>query len=179
MPPKKKEKKGAATGSKSAAVDEPPQPTPDAPFCLTVILEVCLDSRESGRRPSSTALPADDATGSRVEGDEGTCGIGDQTPLLVDPVFRYTFVNGDRITTPAVGLPESSWTKVVADSAAKEVRNGLSAEAGRESEAVSLDGQQVDGVGGEGSRCVVWRYKRTHQLQGADDEEVSAYKYRS
>lgn len=140
-----------------------------------------MDAGESGPHPSTSALRADDVADPRVKGGEGTCGIGDQPPLLVNPVFRYTFVNGDRITTPAVGLAGSSWTKADTHNAAnvagaQEVGGGLFAGAGRASKTVSSDGQQVDGVGSGGSTCVVWRYRRMHQLQGANDEEVGELK---
>lgn len=172
MPPKKKEKGGK--GGKGAAavsntVDEPPQPAPGSPYCLSLSLEVSLlvdpCTAETGHVPESGG-------GGGGDGENASRSEQRTQPLLVDPVFRYTFVNGERITTPPVGLPDSSWTKlspVVNGDAAPEAEQS-SPVAPEASGAVDIDGEPQSDK--RPSEPVVWRYTRTHQLLGADDDEV-------
>lgn len=173
MPPKKKEKGGKGgkgAGAVPNAIDEPPQPAPGSPHCLSLVLEVSLlvdqstsSTADAGQRPESGGDGGEDAQRSQQQSQQ----------LLVEPVFRYTFINGERITTPPVGLPGSSWTKVnpsaTSSNAAPQAEQSTPA-APEASGATDADGQPETDKGP--SKPVVWRYTRTHQLQGADEDEV-------
>lgn len=170
MPPKKKEKAGkSGKGARAAsnAFHEPPQPAPGSPYCLSLSLEVSL-----------LVDPCSAETGHVEESGEGD---GEDTkrseqrtqPLLVEPVFRYTFVNGERVTTPPVGRPGSSWTKlspVPNGDAAPEAEHSTPA-APEAPAAVDTDGEPASDR--RPPDPVVWRYTRTHQLLGADEDEVT------
>lgn len=163
MPPKKKEKGGKGgkgAGTVPNALVEPPQPAAGTPFCLSLVLDVSLlvdpGTAEPGQRPESGG-------GSGLE--DTKCGEQQSEQLLVEPVFRYTFVNGERITTPPVGLPGSSWTRLnpaaSADALSAAPEASGAAEANGEAECEKIP-----------SEPAIWRYTRTHQLHGADDDEV-------
>lgn len=169
MPPKKKEKGGKGgkgAGAASNTFDEPPQPAPGSPYCLSLSLEVSLlvgpCTAETGHVSES----------GRGDGEDTIRSEKHAQPLLVEPVFRYTFVNGERITTPPVGLPGSSWTKL------SPAANGDAAlEAEQPTPAAPEASEAADTGGGPESNKkppepVVWRYTRTHQLLGADEDEV-------
>lgn len=166
MPPKKKEKGGKGSAATPKALDEPPQPVPGAPFCISLVLEVCLDAEEP---PPADACP--DAVQPPVaqvsSGEDATRpGSEKKAPLLVDPVFRYTFVNGEKITTPPVGMVGSSWTKVGGDTGSGMRPSGASLEA-------TETGGQQEIEGSRRRQPDAWRYTRVHQLQGETDVKVS------
>lgn len=166
MPPKKKEKGGKGASAAPKALDEPPQSVPGAPYCISLVLEVCLNAAEP---------PLADACGdaaqppvAEVSNGEGVArpGSGQNALLLVDPVFRYTFVNGEKITTPPVGMVGSSWTKVRGDTGSGTTPSAACLEAiepGGQQEIEDTRRRQPD----------VWRYTRFHQLQGENDVKVS------
>lgn len=170
MPPKKKEKggKGGKGGKGSGAVpnafDEPPQPAHGSPHCLSLSLEV-----------SFLVDPCTAETGQSGGGDGEDINPSEQQihQVLVEPCFRYTFVNGERITTPPVGFPGSSWTKL------SPVANGDAALEAEQSTTAAAEAPGAADTGGELEynkglpEPVVWRYTRTHQLLGADEDEVS------
>lgn len=164
MPPKRKDKgiKGAIT--LPVFPDEPPQPEPGTPFCLALVIEVCLDATE-GVGPVVSA-EADSST-QTANKDQGGQLVG-HFPLLVEPYFRYTFVNNDKITTPVIGQPQSSWT--VAHPTAYDATVDPAPPASTAIEATIPDDKKSFQPGR--TEPVVWRYQRLHQLQGADDEEV-------
>lgn len=173
MPPKKKENggKGASAGPK--VVDEPSQPAPGAPYCLSLVLEVCLDAAE----PPSLVEPCGGGDAQPTEGAGRDNGSEDarsrekKAPLLVEPVFRYTFVNGDRISTPPVGYPGSSWTRLgpAAPNSAGDLSPPAAGSSPEAETTISSGQQELDKRPPE---HVVWKYTRVHQLQGADDDEV-------
>lgn len=168
MPPKGKDKgkKGAkGAGAVPNVIDEPPQPPPGTPHCLCLVLEVSLFVDPLGRPAASRGSDGGIDGGEDVaQGNE---------PILVEPVFRYTFINGERITTPPIGLPGSSWTRL--NPAATVSENAQEADqsttAVKEPAGAADADRQPDAD--EGPRePIVWRYTRTHQLQGADEDEV-------
>lgn len=169
MPPKKKEKGGKGgkgAGIVPGALDEPPQPTVGTPFCLTLVLEVCLSIN------SSAGVEAD--ADQQPDSGEGAQSSGQQSQeLLAEPVLRYTFVNGDKITTPPIGAPGSSWTKLNPPA--------TSGDATTRPDEAPVSSHEVAGAGDtdgrpEGDKVPaepgVWRYTRTHQLQGEDEDAV-------
>lgn len=163
MPPKKKDK-GHKGGTKLPIFrDEPPHPEPGTPFCLVLVIEVCLDATECvGPAVSAEA----DSSTRKAYKDEGSELVG-HFPLQVEPYFRYTFVNNDKITTPVIGQPQSSWTVAhpsAYDPASTAPQAPTQIEATIPDEKKSFQSGQTDPV--------VWRYRRLHRLQGADDEEV-------
>ncbi|CAM9197164.1 unnamed protein product, partial [Hapterophycus canaliculatus] len=171
MSPKKKDKGGKGgkgSGVVPTALDEPPQPTVGTPFCLSIVLEVSLlvnpstDSRVNADHQPDTG---DDVQYSDQRSQE----------LLVEPVLRYTFINGQRITTPPIGAPGSSWIKLnptaeTSDDLAPQ-ENDSPASSNEEGGNRNTDGEQ------QGSKVpaapVVWKYTRTHQLQGEDEDAVA------
>lgn len=171
MPPKKTEKggKGASTtGPKSG--EEPPQPGPGAPYCLSLVLEVSLDVTEPR---SLVDTSAEGTTKPPGESSDDDATFHEEGPRLVEPEFRYTFVNGERITTPSIGRPGSSWVKL--DTAPPQ-QQSASASLEVEDARKPIEPQAVD----EGPpNPIVWRYTRVHQLQGADDDEVNTPNMRS
>lgn len=176
MPPKKAEKggKGAATaGPKSG--EEPPQPGPGAPYCLSLVLEVSLDAAE----PRSLVDTSGENTAAKPPGEgSGDDAIRNEGGLpLVEPEFRYTFVNGEKITTPSIGRPGSSWVKVDPAPTAHTLRGTdspqqQSAAASPEAEEATAATEPRDIDKGPPNH-IAWRYTRVHQLQGADDDEVN------
>lgn len=174
MPPKKKEKggkggKGAAAAPKG--VDEPPQPPLGSPYCLFLEFEVSLlverptsSTADAGQRPASGGDDGDDAQ------------LTEEQQLVVDPVFRYTFINGERITTPPVGLPGSSWKKVDASAAS----NDAATQGEQSTPAIPATPEASGMTDADGqsdidrppAKPVVWRYTRTHQLHGTGEDEV-------
>ena len=166
MPPKKKEKGGKGgkgAGAVPNALAEPPQPAAGTPFCLSLVLDVSLlvdpGTAEPGQRPESGG-------GGGGGGEDAQCTSEQQSEqLLVEPVFRYTFVNGERITTPPIGLAGSSWTRLNPGAATADA-----SAAAREASGAAEDGEAECDKTPSGP--VVWRYTRTHQLHGADDDEV-------
>lgn len=171
MPPKKKEKGGKGgkgAGAVPNAFDEPPQPAPGSPYCLSLSLEVLLV--DPSACTAETGLVPESGGG---DGEDTNRGEQRTQPLLVEPVFRYTFVNGERIITPPVGLPGSSWTKLSPDAigdAPREAEQSTTPLAPKASGAVDVDGEPGSDRGP--SEPVMWRYTRTHQLLGADEDEV-------
>lgn len=176
MPPKKKEKAGKGSNTGPKADDEPGQPAQDAPFCLSLLLEVCLDAAQPRAKTApvegaaseiSQPPPRDSSRGYAL------CSIEQIPPLLVDPVFRYTFVNGDKITTPPVGQPGSSWVHVPSNSdqgaAAAAAKTAVAD--GREAEVGVLGGEHASSSA-ESKPAAIWRYTRVHQLEGENEEEV-------
>lgn len=161
MRPKTTDKAGKGAAAGPTSVGEPSEPTPDSPFCLTLVLDVCLVAAETLGQPTAIAI---DAAGPQPDSLPDDI---QEAPLLVNPFFRYTFVNGDRITTPTVGLAGSSWTAVVTPSAGSNVESIPTTDG---SWAAAEVGEVVENE--TLPECVVWRYRRTHQLQGADDGEV-------
>lgn len=176
MPPKKTDKagKGAATaGPKSG--DEPPQPGPSAPYCLSLVLEVTLDAAEprsledrSGEHAAAKS-PGEGSGDDAIHVEEGL--------RLVEPEFRYTFVNGERITTPSIGRPGSSWVKVDPAPTAHTSRGIASPQ--QQSAAVSPEAEKAmaaiepQDIEKRQPNPITWRYTRVHQLRGADDDEVN------
>lgn len=157
MPPKKKDKDHKGVTKGHIVRDEPPHPEPGTPFCLVLVIEVCLDATEDvGPAVSAEA----DRSTQTAKNDEEAELVG-HFPLLVEPYFRYTFVNNDKITTPVIGQPQSSWT-VAHPSAYDPASAALSASTEIEP---TIPGEKK-------TEPVVWRYQRLHKLQGADDEEV-------
>lgn len=162
MPPKKKEKGGGkgASGAPQAA-NEPPQPAAGAPFCLSLVVEVSLQEATPHTGLAAPA-PPDEGTSDAIDVE-----CDQQSQLLVDPVFRYTFVNGDKIITPSIGHEGSSWARV------DPAENDFATEIGHE----TLVSEAANKTRDEGSclcppRPVVWRYTRLHQLHGANADEV-------
>lgn len=185
MPPKKKEKGGKGlkgAGTVSNAIDEPPQPPPGSPYCLSLVLEVSL----LVERPASSKADAGQRPESGGEGGDGAQHTEQQSQqLIVEPVFRYTFINGERITTPPVGLPGSSWKKLDPSATSNNAvpQGGQSTPATSSTPAAPATPATPEASGvldadgqPEIDRCppkpVVWRYTRTHQLQGTDENEV-------
>lgn len=176
MPPKKGGKGGkdaAASGPKSG--EEPPQPGPSAPYCLSLQIEVSLDAAEPQTLRSTPSGEGDTAAakskpaGEGGKDDDNVAHI-EEAPHLVEPEFRYTFVNGDKITTPSVGRPGSSWVKL--DPApTQETAQPAPSASPEKSEAKTTVGQQDMDNGRPNP--IAWRYTRVHQLQGADDNEVN------
>lgn len=179
MPPKKTDKGGkgaAAAGPKSG--EEPPQPGPNAPYCLSLILEVSLDAAEPRSLVDTSGETA--AYKPPVEGSGDHATRNEENPRLVEPEFRYTFVNGERITTPSVGRPGSSWVKLdpaptahtnMSGGTASPQQQAAAAAASSETEEATKSTERQDSSKGPPS-LVAWRYTRVHQLQGADDDEV-------
>lgn len=185
MPPKKGDKGGkgaSATGPKSG--EEPPQPGPGAPYCLSLELEVSLDAAEPRSRRSTPSGEGDTAAAANTKpantkptgegsNNEDSATHNEEAPHLVEPEFRYTFVNGDKITTPSVGRPGSSWVKLdpapTQDTASPRAQSASSASP--EAEVTQIIGQHD--IDNARPSPTVWRYTRVHQLQGADDNEVN------
>lgn len=169
MPPKKKGKGGKGAAGDANVLSEPSQPAPGAPYCLSLVLEVSLDAAE----PPAAAEPNGADTQAPDVGGEDTQPV-EQGPYLVEPAFRYTFVNGDKITTPPIGLAGSSWVRV--DPTVKDAApdSALS----QQLETKTINDEQRE-VGPGPAKHAVWRYTRVHQLQGGSDDEVSIFTGRS
>lgn len=161
MPPKKKEKTGGNASSTSFVFNEPSQPSPEAEHCLALTIDVCLD----GPGPRS-----DDSSDKEKIEAKDTSEISENQnchPRLIDPVFRYTFVNGERIVTPPVGKPGSSWTPIEATSGVPGIKAVASSPLKEHVGNVDLAEVQD-----EESKHIIWRYRRVHQLAGDNDEEA-------
>lgn len=165
MPPKKKVAKAAV--AESNVTNEPPQPPPGSPYCLSLALEVCLDAAE-------LIVAAPDAanadTPQLTESGEQEASRDERIPLLVEPVFRYTFVNGENITTPPVGQPGSSWMKLQPGD--EQAASGDPSTAASLAEEAKTQTREQQECGDAPLKPALWRYTRVHQLQGEDDEEV-------
>lgn len=182
MPPKKKEKGGKGGKGAAAApnaVDEPPQPPPGSPYCLSLEFEVSL----LVERPTSCTADAGQLPASGGGGDDSAqLGEEQSQQLVIEPVFRYTFINGEKVTTPPVGLPGSSWKKVdpsvTSSDAASQGEQSTPATPATPVTPATPEASGVTDADGQPEICspptrpVVWRYTRTHQLQGTGEDEV-------
>ncbi|CAN0241752.1 unnamed protein product, partial [Ectocarpus sp. 12 AP-2014] len=165
MPPKGKDKgkKGAkGAGAVPNVIDEPPQPAPGTPHCLCLVLEVSLFVDPSGRTADSRGSDSGDDV---AQGNE---------PVLVEPVFRYTFINGERITTPPIGLPDSSWTRLnPAENMSENAQEADQSTTAAKEPGWAADADRQPDANVRPLEPIVWRYTRTHQLQGATEDEVA------
>lgn len=165
MSSKKKDKIVKDGQSDPLVVDEPPQPSSDAPFCLTLVIDVCL---EAAKLPSTNV---NEEASKKPEGNMEISMVEEHLPHLVDPVFRYAFVNGEKIITPPVGKPGSSWTPLTNTSSSAYGDLEMSAQLADE-QAHSAEAGGAHAPDHNNCEPIVWRYKRVHKLEGTNDEEA-------